>query len=82
MGGVNEELHVKKRLQWDRTRLFGKARHSTKVWLHSNTDFTNVNVVYSLQRCHFGDIVHSDLPLAAFYTGQTFAGENPSDYWI
>lgn len=69
-------------LQWGRTRLLGKARDITKVWLHSNTDVNDVNVVYSLLRRHFGDVVHSDLPLAVFYTVQPFAGENPLDYWI
>lgn len=63
-------------------RLLGKARDVTKVWLRSNPKVTDVNVVYGVLRRHFGDVVHSDLPLADFYAVQPLAGESALDYWI
>ncbi|XP_051809235.1 uncharacterized protein LOC127535394 isoform X2 [Acanthochromis polyacanthus] len=63
-------------------RLLGKARDVTKVWLRSNPSVSDVNVVYGVLRRHFGDVVHSDLPLADFYAVQPFDGETALDYWI
>lgn len=63
-------------------RLLGKARDVTKVWLRSNPNVKDVNVVYSVLRRHFGDVVHSDLPLADFYAVQPLTGESALDYWI
>lgn len=63
-------------------RLLGKARDVTKVWLRSNPNVTDVNVVYSVLRRHFGDVVHSDLPLADFYAVLPLTGESALDYWI
>ncbi|KAK0150419.1 hypothetical protein N1851_008482 [Merluccius polli] len=63
-------------------RLLGRARDVTRVWLRSNPDTTDVNVVYSVLRRHFGDVVHSDLPLADFYAVQPLAGESPLNYWV
>lgn len=63
-------------------RLLGRARDVTKVWLRSNPKVTDVNVVYSVLRRHFGDAVHSDLPLADFYAVLPRAGESPLDYWV
>lgn len=63
-------------------RLLGKARDVAKVWLRSNPHVTDVNLVYSVLRRHFGDVVHSDLPLADFYAVLPLTGESALDYWI
>lgn len=63
-------------------RLLGKARDVTKVWLRSNPYVTDVNVVYGVLRRHFGDAVHSDLPLADFYAVLLLTVESALDYWI
>lgn len=38
--------------------------------------------ICSILRQHFGDSVHSNLPLADFYAVKPYANEGPLDYWI
>lgn len=63
-------------------RLMGRARDITKVWMRSNAKATDVSVIFSILRQHFGDTVHSDLPLADFYATTPYTNEGPLDYWI
>ncbi|KAK2830895.1 hypothetical protein Q5P01_018826 [Channa striata] len=63
-------------------RLMGKARDIIKVWLRSNPDVNDVNIVFAVLRRHFGEVVQSDLPLADFYAVRPLVGEVPLDYWI
>lgn len=63
-------------------KLMGRARDVTKVWMRSNSTVSEVSVIFSILRQHFGDTVHSDLPLADFYAVTPCTNESPLDYWI
>ncbi len=63
-------------------RLMGRARDVTRVWMHSNTNVTDVTVIFSILRQHFGDTAYSDLLLADFYANTPYVNEGPLDYWI
>lgn len=51
-------------------------------WFSSKHNVTDFIVVCGVLRHHFGDTVHSVLPLADFYAVQLRLGESPKDYRI
>lgn len=44
-------------------RLLGETRNVTKVWLRSNPNITDVNVVYGVLRRHFGWLIFTQCSL-------------------
>lgn len=64
------------------SRLMGRARDVTKVWMRNNPVVTDVKAVFSVLKQHFGDTVCSGMPLADFYSIKPYANEGPIDFWI
>lgn len=67
------------------SRLLGRARDVTRIWLRSNVQVAasgDVDAVFCILRQHFDSVVHSGMPLADFYATTPYANEQPLDYWI
>ncbi|XP_026114797.1 uncharacterized protein LOC113093154 [Carassius auratus] len=66
-------------------RLMGRARDVVKIALrnYAKTDLTNgPGPIFDILKQHFGETVHSAMPLADFYATLPLKGESPFDYWI
>ena len=64
------------------SRLMGRARDVTKVWMRNNPVVTDVKTVFRVLKQQFGDAVCSGVPLADFYSIKPYANEGSLDFWI